>query len=76
MYKFNILDKISLLLVLIGGLNWGIIGLTSFKCDLVRLIFRTDMATRIVYILVGVAALNLFFMILRIKSLGLKWNQK
>lgn len=49
---------ISLVLVIIGGLNWGLVGIANF--DLVATIFG-DMSTlsRIVYSLVGLAAIVL-----------------
>jgi uncharacterized membrane protein YuzA (DUF378 family) len=51
-----IMDKISLALVIIGALNWGGIGL--FRFDLVAYLFGGQTATvsRIVYTLVGIAA--------------------
>ena len=51
------LDRICLILVIIGALNWGSIGL--FKFDLVAFIFGgTDaMLSRIIYTLVGLAGL-------------------
>lgn len=51
------LRSISLALVLIGGLNWGLVGL--FGLDLVSAIFggMTTMS-RIIYILVGAAAVH------------------
>lgn len=51
------LDKIALLLAIIGGLNWGSIGL--FQFDLVSWLFGGPDAlmSRIVYILVGLASL-------------------
>ncbi len=58
MKKLNILDIIAIILVIVGGLNWGLVGLFSF--DLVGTIFG-DMSvlSRIVYVLVGIAALYL-----------------
>lgn len=52
-----ILDRIALILTIIGALNWGSIGL--FKFDLVAFIFGgTDaMLSRIIYTLVGLAGL-------------------
>ena len=49
--------KIVLLLVIIGALNWGLIGL--FEFDLVAEIFggQDEIGSRIVYSLVGVAGL-------------------
>ncbi|UCD64882.1 MAG: DUF378 domain-containing protein [Candidatus Zixiibacteriota bacterium] len=50
------LDVIAAVLVIIGGLNWGLVGI--FRFDLVAAIFG-DMSViaRIIYILVGISAL-------------------
>ena len=54
--KYNWLDLISLILIVIGALNWGLIGLFNF--DLVAALFGTmSMISRIVYSLVGIAGL-------------------
>lgn len=52
-----ILDKIALTLAIIGGLNWGSIGL--FRFDIVAWIFggQASLLSRIIYTLVGLAAL-------------------
>jgi uncharacterized protein len=53
-----IVKWIAWVLVVIGGLNWGLIGLLNF--DLVAAIFGTmTMASRIVYTLVGISAIVL-----------------
>lgn len=50
------LDMIGLILVIIGAINWGLIGLFSF--DLVATIFGSmSTFSRIVYVLVGIAGL-------------------
>jgi len=50
------LDVIAAILVIVGGLNWGLVGI--FSVDLVKAIFGDMTAlARIVYILVGLAAL-------------------
>ena len=51
-----LIDKIALILMIIGGLNWGLIGI--FKLDLVALLCggQTGAISRIVYTLVGLAA--------------------
>ena len=56
MLKMKIIDKIALILIIIGAINWGLIGL--FRFNLVELIFG-DMTVlaRIVYSLVGIAGL-------------------
>lgn len=52
-----VVDKIALALVIIGALNWGLIGLFNF--DLVATLFggQTAMLSRVVYSLVGLAGL-------------------
>lgn len=51
------LDKIALTLLVIGGLNWGSIGI--FQFDIVAWIFggQTGIISRIIYIIVGLAAI-------------------
>ena len=58
------IDKLALLLVIIGALNWGGIGLFGF--DTVAFLFCGQLAllSRIIYTLVGLAGLwciTLFF---------------
>ena len=52
-----IIDKIALILAIIGGLNWGSIGI--FRFDLVAFLCggSTSAVSRIIYTLVGLAAL-------------------
>jgi uncharacterized protein len=51
------LNALALILVIIGGVNWGLVGL--FQFDLVAAIFggQDSVLSRIVYVLVGIAAL-------------------
>lgn len=50
------LDWIALVLVIIGGLNWGLVGLANI--DLVAMICGSmTVLSRIVYILVGLSAI-------------------
>lgn len=58
------LDMIALILAIVGGLNWGLIGL--FQFDLVAWIFggQDALLSRVIYTLVGAAAvwcITLFF---------------
>ncbi len=50
------LDKIALSLMIIGGLNWGLVGIFSF--DLVAWLFggAGALLSRVVYILVALSA--------------------
>ncbi len=63
--KMNVPDKAAYTLLVIGGLNWALIGF--FNYNLIGKIFSTDVA-RIIYSIVGLAALYGFFTILRMKS--------
>lgn len=58
------LDWIALVLVIIGGLNWGLVGI--FKWNLVDAIFGMgSVVSTIVYILVGVAALYTIYFLFK-----------
>jgi uncharacterized protein len=55
MKNLSTLDWLALILVLVGGVNWGLKGLLDI--DLVATLFGTESAvTRAVYTLVGLAA--------------------
>ena len=49
------LDKIVVLLILLGGINWGLIGLFDF--DLIEYVFAKVWMDRLLYILIGLSAL-------------------
>ena len=51
------LDTIALILLIVGGLNWLLVGL--FEFDLVATIFgeQEELLSKIVYVLVGLSAL-------------------
>jgi uncharacterized membrane protein YuzA (DUF378 family) len=58
--KFNSIDWLALVLVVVGGLNWGLIG--AFDFNLVDSIFGEGSAlSRIVYTLVGLSAVYLVY---------------
>lgn len=58
------LHMVAFILVIVGGINWGIVGLTGLmgnSLNLVALIFSFMPAlTNIVYILVGISAVYVF----------------
>jgi len=55
--ELTVLDKIALLLVIIGGLNWGLIAISPMY-DIVQLLLGSMPAlAQLVYLLVGVAAI-------------------
>lgn len=52
----KVIDKIALVLIIIGAINWGLIGF--FRFDLVATIFgEMSVISRIVYGLVGISGL-------------------
>ena len=54
--SLGIADWIALVLMIVGAINWGLVG--AFNFDLVAAIFgEMSMASRIVYVLVGLAGL-------------------
>ena len=59
--KMNALDKTAYVLVVIGGINWGLIGF--FEWSFVDEIFSTSLA-RVIYGVVGVAALYMVWQML------------
>jgi uncharacterized protein len=61
-YNMKKLDVLAVILLIIGGLNWGLVGL--FRIDLVAAIFgmkfgEKSIFSAAVYVLVGLAALYL-----------------
>jgi len=60
MSKLNGLDWVALVLLIVGGLNWLLVGLFDF--NLVAGIFGPmSVIARIVYVLVGLSALYILF---------------
>lgn len=60
MAEKSVIDWIALVLVIIGGLNWGLVGL--FQFDLVEAILgAVPVLQRIVYVLVGISAAYMIY---------------
>jgi uncharacterized membrane protein YuzA (DUF378 family) len=54
--RMNALDWAAMVLLIVGGLNWGLVGLMNY--DLVAALFGTQSAvSRVIYSLVGLSAL-------------------
>ena len=52
----KLVTMLTLLLLIVGGLNWGLVGLFGF--DLVAALFgQMSALSRVVYVLVGISAL-------------------
>lgn len=50
-------EPLALMLMLIGALNWGILGITDGGTNVLAEIFGTGTLTNVVYVVIGVAAL-------------------
>lgn len=63
-------DRIALVLVIIGALNWGMVGL--FGIDLVAFVFggQIGVLARIIYSLVGIAGLWCVSLLFRERTAG------
>jgi len=57
----KILHKISFILVIVGGLNWLLVGL--FSTDIGTMLFgsQDSVISKIIYVLVGISAIYLIF---------------
>jgi uncharacterized protein len=70
------IDVASVALLIVGGLNWGLVAVANF--DLVAAIFgldfgQTNVATRIVYGLVGLAAV---YQLSQLRALPARWGAR
>lgn len=58
--KFKFFDTLAFILVIVGALNWGLVGLFHF--DLVATLFGAgSLLSRIVYIVVGLSGLWMIY---------------
>jgi uncharacterized protein len=67
-------DVVAAVLLVVGGLNWGLVGIARF--DLVATIFdmrfgETSMLSSAVYILVGLAAV---YQVVSFKAIQRRWG--
>lgn len=67
--KMNALDKLAYVLVVLGGLNWGLIGF--FKYSLVEKI-SSETVVRVIYDVIGVAAVYMIAQMVMMMSKGNK----
>lgn len=65
------IDVIAAVLLVVGGLNWGLVGVAEF--DLVAAIFggSTTILAKVVYTLVGLSAV---YQAVSIKAIWKRWN--
>ncbi|WP_394282932.1 DUF378 domain-containing protein [Frisingicoccus sp.] len=63
----NWLDVVSLILIIIGAINWGLIGF--FNLDLISMIFGTmSMITRTIFAVVGIAGIYSLVLFWKLKT--------
>ena len=64
------IDVVAAVLLVVGGLNWGLVG--AFEFDLVAAIFGAGSpAARVVYILVGLSAV---YQALSVRMIQRRWG--
>lgn len=68
MKKMNAIDWIAFVLVIVGGLNWGLVGI--LKYNLVTALLGTGRAADVVYGLIGLSAV--YMLVRAIMSAGKK----
>ncbi len=67
MGKLKALDWIALILLIVGGLNWGLVGILNL--DLVAAIFGAmSVISRIVYTLVGISAIYIIIILKKLSK--------
>ena len=67
MNKLKTLDWIAIILVIVGGLNWGLVGLFNF--DLVKAVLgEMSFLSRTVYVLVGLSSVYLVFVSAKLRK--------
>jgi uncharacterized protein len=65
----NFAATVGMILLIVGGLNWGLVGVFHF--DLIRFLFGDmTLVTRLVYTLVGIAAIGIGFWMPTVAPLG------
>ena len=62
-------DVIALLLVIVGAINWGLVGVAHF--DLVKFVFGATILGSIVYTLVGLAGV---YQAAQWRAMQRRWN--
>ncbi|MFO0837184.1 MAG: DUF378 domain-containing protein [Phycisphaerae bacterium] len=64
------MDVVAAVLLVVGGLNWGLVGTANF--DLVAALFGTgSILAKVVYTLVGVAAV---YQAINLKAIQKRWR--
>lgn len=75
----NPLEWLAAIILVIGGINWGLVGL--FEFDVIAEIFgnefgETETVTDILYIIVGIAAIYTLLGLLRMEAMTMRAEQE
>ncbi|KPU42277.1 hypothetical protein OXPF_40620 [Oxobacter pfennigii] len=65
--KLDLFDWLALILVVIGAINWGLLGLLNV--DLVALIFggQMEFVSKVIYSIIGLAGAYMIYMLTKLK---------
>jgi len=67
------LDALAAVLLVVGGLNWGLVG--AFQFDLVATVLGPGTAaSAVIYIVVGLSALYGLYHIIQCNSIRRRWS--
>jgi uncharacterized membrane protein YuzA (DUF378 family) len=60
--QLSILDRVALVLLIIGGINWGLVGALQF--NIVSALFGpSSLPSRLIYVLMGVSAFYVIYLL-------------
>ena len=66
MKNLKALDYVALILIIVGGINWGLVGLFNF--NLVARLFGPSILSNAIYMAVGSAAIYCIYLIFKLKA--------
>ena len=69
MAKLSTIDWIAMILVIVGGLNWGLVAIGGYSWDLVAML-SVGWLVKLVYALVGLSALWMIMVAVKVKKSG------
>ena len=66
--KLDMFDWLAIILVIIGALNWGLVGLFNFNIAVYLSGGGAGMLSRIVYAVIGLAGGYMIYLMVRLKK--------
>ena len=70
METFKRFEPLALVLLIIGAVNWGILGITGGETNVLSEIFGTGTVTDVLYVLVGLSGLMFVPKVMEMLHLG------